>query len=347
MAGGDGDQSYTKNSLYQRAIIDAGKSLIQKSISDHLDPKKFPASKTFRIADLGCSVGPNTFISIDNILDVVKFKYLNINANEIPEFQVFFNDHTFNDFNTLFKSLPPNREYYASGVPGSFYTRLFPRASIHIVHSSYSLQWLSQVPIEITDPNSPAWNKGRIHYVGAGEEVINAYLRQHADDFSKFLDARAQEIVPGGLLLLILPARPNELPHSQDPFAKNHARLGACLMDLARKGLIDEEKVDSFNTPCYMASPHEFEQVIKQNGRFSIERMEGLPRAKASHIPNSPEDMTRGIRAVKEELIRQHFGDEILDEVFALYQEKLSMEVDLNPGTELNLFMLLQLKQDN
>ncbi|KAK6127664.1 hypothetical protein DH2020_038580 [Rehmannia glutinosa] len=252
MAGGDGDQSYTKNSLYQRAIINAGKSLIQKSIYDHLGPKKFPASKTFRIADLGCSVGPNTFISIDNILGVVKFKYLNINANEIPEFQVFFNDHTFNDFNTLFKSLPPNREYYASGVPGSFYTRLFPRASIHIVHSSYSLQWLSQVPIEITDPNSPAWNKGRIHYVGAGEEVINAYLRQHADDFSKFLDARAQEIVPGGLLLLILPL-----------------------------GLIDEEKVDSFNMPCYMASPHEFEQVIKQNGRFKDRKDGGFTSGKS------------------------------------------------------------------
>ncbi|KAK6127692.1 hypothetical protein DH2020_038566 [Rehmannia glutinosa] len=292
MAGGDGDQSYTKNSLYQRAIIDAGKLFVQKSISDYLDPKKFPASETFRIADLGCSVGPNTFVSIDNILDVVKFKYLNINANEIPEFQVFFNDNTFNDFNTLFKSLPPNREYYALGVPGSFYTRLFPRASLHLVHSSYSLQWLSQVPREITDPNSRAWNKGRIHYADAGEEVINAYSRQHAVDFSKFLNARAQEIVPGGLL-----------------------------------GLIDEEKVDSFNTPCYMASPHEFEQVIKQNGRFNIERMEGLPRAKASKIPNSPEDMTRGIRAVMEELIRQHFGHEILDEVFALYQEKLSMEV--------------------
>nr|POE51928.1 putative s-adenosylmethionine-dependent methyltransferase at5g38100 [Quercus suber] len=26
-----------------------------------------------------------------------------------------------NDFNTLFKSLPPNRQYFAVGVPGSFH----------------------------------------------------------------------------------------------------------------------------------------------------------------------------------------------------------------------------------
>ena len=32
-----------------------------------------------------------------------------------------------------------------SGTPGSFYGRLFPSNSLHFVHSSYSLQWLSQV----------------------------------------------------------------------------------------------------------------------------------------------------------------------------------------------------------
>jgi jasmonate O-methyltransferase len=36
--------------------------------------------------------------------------------------------------------------YYVAGLPGSFYTRLFPCHSVHFFHSSYCLMWLSQVP---------------------------------------------------------------------------------------------------------------------------------------------------------------------------------------------------------
>ncbi|XP_069153311.1 S-adenosyl-L-methionine:benzoic acid/salicylic acid carboxyl methyltransferase 3-like isoform X2 [Solanum lycopersicum] len=35
------------------------------------------------------------------------------------------------------------------GVAGSFYTRLFPSNSLHFVHSSYSLHWLSQIRFRV------------------------------------------------------------------------------------------------------------------------------------------------------------------------------------------------------
>ena len=89
----------------------------------------------------------------------------------MPEFQVFFNDHTSNDFNTLFTSLPPERPYFATGVPGSFHGRLFPNSSLDFVHSSYALQILSKVPKELLNKNSAAWNKGRVHYASAPDEV--------------------------------------------------------------------------------------------------------------------------------------------------------------------------------
>ncbi|KAL3639413.1 hypothetical protein CASFOL_017320 [Castilleja foliolosa] len=341
MAGGDGTKSYTKNSLYQRAVMDAGMLLVQKSIADHIQPTSL---QTFSIADLGCSVGPNTFIAVDNIIDSVKLKYRK--PDKIPEFQVYFNDHILNDFNTLFKSLPPNRDYYSSGVPGSFYARLFPSASLHIVHSSYSLQWLSHVPKEIMDPTSTAYNKGRISCIGDNEEVIEAYSRQHAKDFSEFLQARAQEVVPGGLVTLILPARPNGVRHSQDAFSIINDRMGACLVDLAEQGVIEEEKVDKFNLPQYITSPHEIEEIVKQNGHFDIEKMEGLPEVKASYRPSSPEEVSRGMRAIMGEIIKAHFGHEILDDVFRILQHKLANASDEKPGFELNLFVLLKRRQE-
>ncbi|KAL2461686.1 S-adenosyl-L-methionine-dependent methyltransferase superfamily protein [Abeliophyllum distichum] len=216
MTGGNGLKSYTKNSSYQRGVIDAAKLHIQSAIAKKLQPEKFTTLETFSIADLGCSVGPNTFFAVQNILESVKVKYkTHEHYTKIPEFQVFFNDHSMNDFNTLFECLPPSREYYASGVPGSFYSRLFLRASVHFVHSSYSLHWLSQVPKEVTNRKELAWNKGRIYHLHAREEVTHAYSMQHAMDMTNFLIARAEEVVPSGLVAIIIPARPNGTLHDQ------------------------------------------------------------------------------------------------------------------------------------
>lgn len=77
----------------------------------------------------------------------------------MPEVQSFFNDLPGNDFNTLFGLLPPVkeqaekeggssplvREYFAAGVPGSFYGRLFPTNSLHFAISLHCLHWISQV----------------------------------------------------------------------------------------------------------------------------------------------------------------------------------------------------------
>ena len=96
-----------------RAAANVVKAKIDDVIPEKLDVKKKNSStskSTFRLADLGCSVGPNTFITMQNIIDVVQQKYQSQGlASHMPEFQVFFNDHASNDFNTLFASLPPRR----------------------------------------------------------------------------------------------------------------------------------------------------------------------------------------------------------------------------------------------
>ena len=104
----------------QGRVTNAAKRLITETVVEILDIENFASLNTFRIADLGCSVGPNTFFAVQNIIEAVQFKHQRQGLHsQLPEFQVFFNDHILNDFNTLFSSLPPNREYYAAGVPGS------------------------------------------------------------------------------------------------------------------------------------------------------------------------------------------------------------------------------------
>ncbi|PWA43957.1 SAM dependent carboxyl methyltransferase [Artemisia annua] len=130
MSTGDGESSYAKNSLLQ----------------------------CFKIADLGCSSGKNTLLFASNIVDIVDEVYTENNGKP-PQFEVCLNDLFGNDFNNIFKMLP---DFYAkfrkeksanpglcfvSVVPGSFHGRLFPDKSLHFVHSSYSVRWLSQVSI--------------------------------------------------------------------------------------------------------------------------------------------------------------------------------------------------------
>jgi indole-3-acetate O-methyltransferase len=191
---------------------------------------------TFRIADFGCSVGPNTFLAMEKIIEAVEQKYhAQFQNSPVPlEFQVFFNDVTTNDFNTLFKTLPFYQKYFAAGVPGTFYGRLFPKSTLHLAYSSYSLQWLSKVPEEVVDTKSPAWNKGIIQCSGTAKEVAKAYSAQFKTDMDNFLNARAQEIIGGGLMVIIILGLPDGILLSQTVAGKSYELFGSCLIDMAK-----------------------------------------------------------------------------------------------------------------
>ncbi|KAK6913594.1 SAM dependent carboxyl methyltransferase [Dillenia turbinata] len=128
-----------------------------------------------------------------------KFKSM---KQKYPQFQVFFNDHVENDFNTLFRSLPSTRKYFATGVPGSFYAPLFPESSLHVIHLSYALHWLSRAPKDKSQ--SLGWNKESIYCTGKSKEVADAYFGQFKRDMDLLLDARAEENVSGELVCLIM-----------------------------------------------------------------------------------------------------------------------------------------------
>ncbi|KAI3413020.1 uncharacterized protein J3R85_016582 [Psidium guajava] len=324
MNGGDGTFSYNKNSYFQRVATNVARESIDEVIAEELDIKRFsPALTTFQIADLGCSVGPNTFVAVQNILEAVRRKYESLGlASQLPDFQVLFNDHVSNDFNTLFTSLPSDRPYYAAGVPGSFHGRLFPEASLHFVHSSYALQWLSKVPKELIDPNSPAFNKGRVHYTSAPSEVSDAYTTQFAKDMATFLSARGEEIASGGIMVLVMPGIANGIPYSRIPSGVMFDLLGFSLMDMANEGIISEAQVDSFNLPVYAPSPDEMTALVESNGCFSIQRMDlAAPGTKIDDSVGGHACMLH-LRAGMEGIISKHFGSEIIDDLFDRFLQK-------------------------
>ncbi|PPD85157.1 hypothetical protein GOBAR_DD17895 [Gossypium barbadense] len=215
--GGDGTYSYTRNSYFQRLAANVVKERIKGVITMKLDVENlFSTSNTIYIADLGCAVGPNAFDAMQDVVHFIQQKYTLQcpQSNTTLQFLVLFNDQPSNDFNTLFTSLPRERPYYAAGVPGSFHRRLFPESSIHFVHCSYALHWLSK-------------------------------------DMEEFLCARAMEIVTGGMMTIIMPGLPNEMPYSQLAASLMYDFMASTFMDMENEGLVSSIALQEKNLrPC-------------------------------------------------------------------------------------------------
>ncbi|KAI3956938.1 hypothetical protein MKX01_000972 [Papaver californicum] len=242
-------------------------------------------------------------------------------ATATPEL-VYFKDIASNDFHTLFAWIPLEKRYFAAGVPGSFYERLFPKASLHFVNSSTALHWLSRVPKEVGDISSSAWNKRRVHYCNASEEVFQAYTAQYVMDMGAFLLARGHEIFCGGLMFILVPAIPDDTLFSQTSPAK----------------------VDSFNLPSYLTSPKQVKELVERSWCFTVERLETLfLPAKGAQI------LSNHMRAASEEIIKQHFrlSDNDLDKLFDLYSKRLVDPLSIYTKIEDKSFqMFLVLKRN-
>lgn len=155
MKGGEGKESYAQNSTPQRLAMLKVKHIVAQAIEE-LCRVRLP--DCIRIADLGCSSGPNALVQVEEMIDSIDKACLKWNQKK-PCVQIFLNDLEGNDFNTVFKSLPSfyNRivkvrniksgSCFIAATPGSFHGRLFPAKSLHFVHSSNSLHWLSEVSL--------------------------------------------------------------------------------------------------------------------------------------------------------------------------------------------------------
>nr|TKR63988.1 hypothetical protein D5086_0000320230 [Populus alba] len=117
-------------------------------------------------------------------------------------------------------------------------------------------------------------------------------------------------------------------------------------MNFPGQGIISEEKVDSFNIPIYFSSPQEVEATVERNGYFNLERIECLPLEKSQDtIPQKSRAVSYHIRAGLEYLLKEHFGHEILDELFDSFNKKLEKSQVFQLGLTYSLLAVLKRKE--
>ncbi|XP_031270322.1 probable caffeine synthase 3 [Pistacia vera] len=169
------------------------------------------------------------------------------------------------------RALKNSSPCFIAAVPGTFYGRLF---SNNFVHTSYSLQWRSQ--------------------------VSHLYLISFTNNF-------------------------------QD----------TSLNDMVLEGLIEEDKLDQFNLPCYAPPVEEVKQMIRTEGSFSSRKFEifTVDWAPNANIEDGKkvrfDKQTRGkyvaicFRVVTESLSENHFGKEVIDDLFERLARKIVEYLDV------------------
>ncbi|KAL6605863.1 hypothetical protein ACP70R_041516 [Stipagrostis hirtigluma subsp. patula] len=330
MAEGEGETSYTNNSRLQRKALFETKPLLEKAVRD-VYAAVLP--KILVVSDLGCGSGENTLLFVSEVINAMR---------GLPsELQFFLNDLPGNDFNHIFRSLEQFKKriatydkeetlppFYVAGLPGSYYARLFPSQSVHLFHSSYSFHWYSQ-PLGWLDGNE------RNIYIAktTPPSVVKQYQDQFQKDFMLFLQLRHEELVFGGQMVLTFLVRKDADVYNGS-LSYLFELLAQSLSSLYEKhslqqGLVEEEKLNSFNLPIYEASIDEVKAVIKQSQLFDIDHIK-LFESNWDPYDDSLDDVVQDsiesgvnvakcMRAVVETLFASHFGESVLDALFEEY----------------------------
>ncbi|CAN6234535.1 unnamed protein product [Urochloa humidicola] len=335
MEGGQGASSYMNNSQMQSRTIQSLLHVLKGTL-DNLQLPSLP-EKFLTAADLGCSCGQNTLDIAEFIVQHI-FEQYGSRGQAAPELCFYFSDlptSNINDFNTLFRLLQDStttdngsrRRYFAAGVPGSFYGRLFPEKSINVFTCTFSLHWLSQVPREVEDKRSAAYNKGKLFVHGAPEATGLAYKKQFQFDLGSFLHCRATELRSQGALFVVCVGRPSSFsPTDQGNLGSLHENIFQDSWDdIVREGLMDDEKTDSFNIPLYAPTLEEFREAVDANGSFRINLLDLVTGS--APVIDCPDDpgaigctVANNARSVHGVLVEAHIGRALSGEVFRRLQ---------------------------
>ena len=273
--GDEGAGYYDQHSTAQLATIGA----LQDWVDDAVAALPLPAAaQPVTVLDLGSSEGRNAIRLMGAVVAGLRRR------TEQPV-QPIFSDLASNDFNRLFANLEAARRagffpagVYPGAVGGSFYGPLLPPGTVHLATSFNAILWLDRLPaVPVTD--FVAYRRPLSTRTGraASPEVTAAFSRQAEQDLLRFLECRAQELVPEGKLLL---AGPGDTDQARLCDGLYDVLNDACL-DLVAAGRLAREQYERLTIPVYFRTLDELLAPLEREdspvrGAFAVERAEAL-----------------------------------------------------------------------
>ncbi len=188
-------------------------------------------SDTFRFLDCGAADGGTALGLWSNVLELA------LGREGVTRFELLANDLPSNDFDALginvARTVADRPDALGLMVPRSFYAPVAAPGSVHLGFSATAMHWLSEKPILL-----------RTHtHANATPDVAarNAFAAVAQRDWRRILTRRAEELAPGGELVLVNLARDGDGRF----LGRNHEH--ECMHDVLHdlwKGLREEGRID-------------------------------------------------------------------------------------------------------
>jgi salicylate 1-O-methyltransferase len=114
------------------------------------------------------------------------------------------------------------------------------------------------------------------------------------------------------------------------------------------QGIIDQEKLNSFNIPNYYPSPSEVKLEVLNEGSFSVSRLE-VSEVNWNALDNWDHfndgyNVAQCIRAVAEPLLVSHFGEGVTEEVFNRFKKNATDHMPKEKTKVINITIVLTRK---
>lgn len=253
----EGKGAYNRNSRVQQAGASPAIPLWEKTAAQVVLP---PEPQPIVIADYGSSEGHSSFGPM-----AAAIKALRRRIEPQRPISVVHNDLPSSDFAALFGALASDPDSYlrqdaaifVSAVGRSFYDRVLPPASVTLGWSAWAVQWLSHAPAPIPDQVMVAFSEDRA--------VRELYERQSAEDWRIFLTHRAEELRPGGRLVVLMPSI---APDGDFGYRPVLVTMYAAIQQLLREGFISAAELHAMAIPIVARGLADLKRPFAE-GRFA------------------------------------------------------------------------------
>ncbi len=321
---------YDAHSSFQANVAASGMSLLQHAVA----ALTLPANRAATLADYGCSEGRNSMTTVSASLTLLA-------ARGVMEFGVLHNDLPANDWCELARNLSGPDSYLrkfpqarALFAPCGFFGRVTLPSSITLGISGSAAHWLSRQPPEIEMPTS-------LYRSDAPPGELAKILAQAAGDWQTFLAARAEELQPGGVLLVQMLGSDGHVDPVRVSAAGLMRLMNECALELVNAGEIPREAYAHY---CFPVVPRTVEEVSAPIVGPLADRLEllhcGLTAVpspyqaaleKTGDVRSFAESYTAFTRAFSESSLREglfRFGrkgpDVLADRFYAMMQSALA-----------------------
>lgn len=330
---------YDRNSAAQLASMQLVIDWIETGLAQVSLP---PNVQPFTVLDLGSSEGRNALIVMSRIVETVR----RFRPDQL--IQTIYSDLPSNNFNRLFLNLDEARKVsrippgvYASATAGSFYEPLMPPRSLHFAMAFNALLWLDALP-DVSVPDFVVYRRPHPPRPGlhVPRETAEVFAQQADRDLVRFLQCRADELTPGGKLLIVTPGDSAECRLADGIY---DALNDACL-DLVESGRLPRERYERFTMPLYFRTVAETLAPLDREGSpikdaFTVDRAETLEVPTPFFVEfdsqgdrtKLADDYTGFLRAFSEPVARAALvGDDsdsaILDELYERIHARIKAE---------------------